>query len=305
MTVFPCTTDILSVERPVNACESSATDKMSVVQRRRITTSDAHSATSAPDFLVYRRAVGDGRASKPQSRRAVEFRFQRRRTRCPSYKGGGQRLSARSTRARLPRRTRCSSYKGGGHRRTAGTSPGLGCVSLYDGHLVRRVVDGNHRPTDNPAPVLTEAIPTRSYSAEAWLTVATRAKNSKAGCQLPVASCQLPVVSCRLSVAGCQLSVASCQLPVVSCQLSVVSCQLSVASCRLSVVSCQLSVVSCQLSVVGCRLSVVGCRLPVVGCRWPVVGCRLSVVGCWLLVASCQLQVASCKLSVAVAVASG
>ena len=78
----------------------AATDKMSVVQKRRITTSDAHSATSAPDFLVYRRAVGDGRASKPQSRRGVEFRLQRRRTRCPSYKRGGS-PRATPTRQRL------------------------------------------------------------------------------------------------------------------------------------------------------------------------------------------------------------
>ena len=54
--------------------------------RGSLTTIEAHSATSAPDFLVYRRAVGDGRASKPHSRRGIEFRLQRRRTRCPSYK---------------------------------------------------------------------------------------------------------------------------------------------------------------------------------------------------------------------------
>ncbi|MEY4176997.1 MAG: hypothetical protein RLY70_571 [Planctomycetota bacterium] len=55
-------------------------------KERRFTTIEAHSVTPAPAFLVYRRAVGDGRASKPQSLGHVEFRFQQRRTRCPSYK---------------------------------------------------------------------------------------------------------------------------------------------------------------------------------------------------------------------------
>jgi len=45
-----------------------------------------------------------------------------------------------ATRSKCSRRTRCPSYKGGGHHLSAGTSPGLGCVSSYDGHLVRRAL---------------------------------------------------------------------------------------------------------------------------------------------------------------------
>ncbi|MEY4178120.1 MAG: hypothetical protein RLY70_1694 [Planctomycetota bacterium] len=71
----------------------------------RITASDARLATPAPAFLVYRRAVGDGRDSKPQSRRGVEFRLQRRRTRCPSYKDEvhRERSPTGNARTRLPR----------------------------------------------------------------------------------------------------------------------------------------------------------------------------------------------------------
>ena len=77
---------MLSVARPEATRSKCSRRTRCPSYKRRFTTSDAHSATSAPDFLVYRRAVGDGRASKPQSRRGGEFRLQQRRTRCPSYK---------------------------------------------------------------------------------------------------------------------------------------------------------------------------------------------------------------------------
>ncbi len=88
----------LVVERGANrgdACEVLATDKMSVVQRGHLPRrSPLGNVCTA--FLVYRRAVGDGRASQPQSRRGAEYRFRRRRTRCPSSKDGAPRTGGLS-----------------------------------------------------------------------------------------------------------------------------------------------------------------------------------------------------------------